>query len=150
VEPAGGLTTLARLQRQAARLEYSRAETNFTLAFVELKQRLRRRSLVIVITDFVDTTTAELMVETLERLSKGHLVLFVSLRDTGIEELARAEPRGLDGLNRAMTAHDLVRERETVIGRLRRQGVHCIDCPPSTVSSRLINRYLDIKRRELL
>jgi hypothetical protein len=37
-----------------------------------------------------------------------------------------------------------------VLVRLRRQGVHCIDAPPEQVSSHLINRYLDIKRRELI
>jgi len=37
-----------------------------------------------------------------------------------------------------------------VLGRLRRQGVHCLDAPPAAVSSRLINHYLDVKRRELV
>jgi len=149
-EPAGGVASFARLQRQAAGLDYSHAETNFTLGLLELSRRLRRRSLVVVITDFVDSVTAELMVENLERMRKGHLVLFVGLRDAQLEAVARREPVDLDRLNRAMSAHDLVREREGVLHRLRRGGVHCIDTPPHQVSTRLINRYLDVKRRELV
>lgn len=148
--PHGGLPSFARLQRQTAGLAYSRAETNFTLGLLELEKRLRRRSLTVVLTDFVDTVTAELMVQTLGRLGRRHVVLFVSLRDAGVDRLAAAEPAGLDALNRAMTAHDLLREREAVLSRLRRQGVQCIDCPPGAVSTRLINRYLDVKRRELV
>ena len=67
-EPQGGVHAFGRLQRQTTALAYSAAETNFTLGLVELGQRLRRRSLVVVLTDFVDTVTAELMVENLARL----------------------------------------------------------------------------------
>ena len=90
------------------------------------------------------------MVENLARLRRGHLVLFVSLRDESLDALARAEPTDLDRLSRAVVAHDLVREREGVLRRLRRAGVHCIDASPQQVSTRLVNRYLDVKRRELV
>jgi uncharacterized protein (DUF58 family) len=149
-EPQAGVQSFARLQRRTAEVAYSQAETNFTLCLLELDRRLRRRSLVVVMTDFVDTVTAELMVENLARLGRRHLAVFVALRDEALDAQAAAEPRDLDDLNRAVTAHDLVREREVVLSRLRRQGVHCLDGPPRDVSSRLINHYLDVKRRELV
>lgn len=149
-EPSGGVASFARLQHLAARIDYSHVETNFTLGILELTRRLRRRSLVVVITDFVDSVTAELMVENLERMRKGHLVLFVGLRDAGLEAMARQDPRDLDSLNRAMVARDLLRERDTVLHRLRRAGVHCIDSPPRKINTHLINRYLEVKRRELV
>jgi hypothetical protein len=37
-----------------------------------------------------------------------------------------------------------------VIERLRRAGVHGIDESPERFSVHLLNRYLDIKRRELI
>jgi uncharacterized protein (DUF58 family) len=148
VEPRGSVSWLARLQKDAARLEYTHAETNFTLGMLELAKHLRRRSLVVVMTDFVDSVTAELMVESLERVGRRHLVLFLSLRDPDLDALLRDEPTDLDRLNRAMTAHDLVREREAVLRRLRRAGVDCIDAPPRQVGPQLVNRYLDAKRRE--
>jgi uncharacterized protein (DUF58 family) len=55
-----------------------------------------------------------------------------------------------EALNRAVVAGDLVREREVVLRRLRRLGIHCIDAPAEKVSTELINRYLEIKRRELV
>ena len=149
-EPLGGVHSFARLQRQTTSLAYSSAETNFTLGLLELGQRLRRRCLVVVLTDFVDTVTAELMIENLARLGRNHLVLFVALRDVAVEALAGAPPGNLDDLNRAVTAHDLLRERDVVLSRLRRRGVHCIEGPPAAISTHLINRYLDVKRRELV
>ena len=51
---------------------------------------------------------------------------------------------------RSVVAADLVRERERVLARLRRMGVHCVDAAPGQISSQLLNRYLDVKRRELI
>jgi len=149
-EPRSGPDAFMRLQQRTADLAYSRAETNFTLGLVELDRRLKRRSLVVVLTDFVDTVTAELMIENLGRLARRHLVLFTTMRDLALSETADGAPRDLTGLNRAMVARDLLREREVVLLRLRRLGAHCIEAPPGGLSTRLINRYLDIKRRELV
>ncbi len=149
-EPAGGMGTFARLQRLTADLEYGRAETNFTLGLANLATRLRRRSLIVFLTEFVDTITAELMLENVSRLSVKHLVVFVALRDPTLGEIAAKEPRSPGDLHRAVVAGDFTRERETVIGRLRRMGVHCLDVPPDRLSMSLLNRYLDIVRRELV
>jgi uncharacterized protein (DUF58 family) len=149
-EPQGGLGTFARLKAISAQLDYSTDETNFTLGLTELSTRLRRRSLVVVFTDFVDTVGAELMLENLGRLARRQLVLFVALRDPSLDSAALAAPRRLGDVYRSVVAADFVRERERVLARLRRMGVQFVDAAPGLVSSRLVNRYLDIKRRELV
>jgi uncharacterized protein (DUF58 family) len=150
VEPQGGLRAFPRIQSACAGLEYSTSETNFTLAVADLATRLRRRSLVVLLTEFVDAVSAELMVEGLARLSRRHLVLFVALRDPGLDAAAATRPDSIDVLYRAVVAGDLVRERETVLQRVRRLGVHVVDAPPDRVSARLVERYLDVHRRELV
>jgi uncharacterized protein (DUF58 family) len=70
-----------RLQSAAAGLDYASVEPNFTLALATLTARLKRRSLVVVFSDFTDPTAAELMVESLGRLANKHLVLFVTMAD---------------------------------------------------------------------
>jgi uncharacterized protein (DUF58 family) len=147
-EPQGGLGAFPRLQAVSAGLDYSTDETNFTLGLTELSTRLRRRSLVVVFTDFVDTVSAELMIENLSRLARRQLVVFVALRDPALDTVALERPRRLGDVYRSVVASDLVRERERVLARLRRMGIACVDAPPGGISSRLVNRYLDIKRRE--
>jgi uncharacterized protein (DUF58 family) len=150
IAPQGGVRSFSELQRQTAAIAYSYAETNFTACLVDLGLRLNRRSLIVVLTDFVDSITAELMTDNLARLGRNHLVLFIALRDASLDTVARGEPRSVLDLNRAVSAQDLVREREVVLSRLRRHGVHCVDAVPRDVSTRLVNSYLDVKRRELL
>ncbi|MEE8526537.1 MAG: DUF58 domain-containing protein [Thermoanaerobaculia bacterium] len=148
--PRGGMSTLKGLIGLASELRYSTAETNFTLCLTDLATRLRRRSLVVVFTDFVDSVTAELMVENLRRLRRRHLVVFVALRDPSLDALIDAEPRSLLDVDRAVVAGSFLRERETTLVRLRQAGIFAIDAPPDRAGPRLINRYLEIKRREMI
>jgi uncharacterized protein (DUF58 family) len=141
---------LRALTRIAGELVYSTEETNFTLGLTDLASRLRRRSLVVVFTDFVDSVTAELMVENVLRLRRRHLVVFVALRDPTLGELADAEPETLLDVDRAVVAGTLLRERELTLGRLRKAGVFAIDAAPAEVGPQLVNRYLEIKRREMI
>lgn len=148
-EPAGGMHTFQRLQAMSAEIDYRRVETNYTLTLAELSSRLRRRSLVVLFTDFLDTVTAELMIDNVTRLARRHLVLFVAVRDPSLETRALARPRSLGALHEAVVAGDFARERHVVLERLRRAGAHCIDSAPASFSMALVNRYLEIKRREL-
>ena len=145
-----GVAAFPLLQRQAASVDYSTAETNFTLGLTQLAARLQRRSLVVVFTDFADATSAELMVENLGRLLSRHLVLFVAFRDEELETLVRAEPVSPDDVSRAVIAHTLLREREVVISRLRRLGVQVLEAPAERLGPELLNAYLELKRKDLL
>lgn len=145
-----GPAAFPRLQRQLAALDYSPEETNYTLGLTQLGFSLRRRSLVVVFTDFADSTTAELMVENLTRLLRRHVVLFVVMRDEELEAIARAEPTTTQAVSRAVTARALLKSRDVVIARLARLGVHVVDAPVLSIGSALIGAYLDLKRKDLL
>ncbi|WP_427791688.1 DUF58 domain-containing protein [Brevundimonas diminuta] len=146
----GGMNAFRTLQTVAGRIDYSTNETNYTLALATLSGQLQRRSLIVVFTDFTDSTAAELMIESLGRLLKRHLVLFVVLRDEELEGLTAAAPETPEDVSRAVVAASLLRERETVIARLRRMGAHIVDAPADQVGPEAVNAYLDLKRRDLL
>jgi uncharacterized protein (DUF58 family) len=148
VEPKGGPRAFNVLSHVASQVDYSSRETNYTLALTSISQRLSRRSLIVVLTDFVDTVSAELMVENLDRLSRRHVVIFVALQDPGLAATAAGAPVSLLALNRAVVAGGLLRDRDVVLRRLRRLGIYPIDATPAQVTPRLLNTYLDIKRRE--
>jgi uncharacterized protein (DUF58 family) len=145
-----GPGAFALIQRLAAQVDYSTAETNFTLGLTQLAGGLRRRSLLVVFTDFADTTSAELMLENVGRLMSQHLVLFVVMRDDDMEGLARKAPQDAEDVSRAVVAAALMREREVVIERLRRMGALILEAPAARIGPRLLAHYLDIKRRDLL
>jgi uncharacterized protein (DUF58 family) len=148
--PVSGVGSMTGLTQLTSSVEYSSDETNFTLGLTSLAQKLRRRSLIILLTDFVDTVTAELMLENIDRLGRRHVVVFVSLRDPLLTSAMEERPASLESLNRAVVAGTFLRDREVIHRRLQRMGIHPLDVEPGRIGPELINQYLDIKRRELV
>jgi uncharacterized protein (DUF58 family) len=148
--PLRGTQYFPRVQRAMAQLAYHTQETNFTLGLAELHARLKRRALVILFTDFVDTTTAELLVESMNRIANRHVAVFVTFRDGYLREAADHAPDSFDDVARSVIAQDFLRDRSIVLERLSRIGVHCLDVPSAALPVALINRYLEIKKRGLI
>ena len=144
-----GVGAFAGLQKLAAGLDYSSEETNFTLGLSTLAARLDRRSLILLFTDFTDTTSAELMLRATGRLLKRHVLICVVLRDDELESLAAAEPHDADDVSRAVIAAGLLRERRIVLTRLKRLGVEVLEAPWAELGPQLARRYLEAKRRRL-
>jgi uncharacterized protein (DUF58 family) len=146
----GDTRAFHRLQSAAAGLDYESAEPNFTLALATLTTRLKRRSLVVVFSDFTDPTAAEIMVESLGRLANKHLVLFVTMADAEIEDIIAAPPADIATLARAVTADTLAQQRKLVLGRLRRMGIDVVEAPWEKIGPQLIDRYFIIKNSEMI
>lgn len=139
-----------KAQGMAANLDYSSEETNYTLALSTLASRLERRSLIIIFSDFVDTISAELMLENVKRLTDKHLVLFATFEDEAMSHLVDAPPETTEDVTRAVIADGMLAERDVVLRRLQRMGVQVIETKPGAFGGALISRYLQIKQRDML
>lgn len=139
-----------RLQSAAAALDYGDAEPNFTLALATLTAKLQRRSLIVLFSDFTDPTAAEMMVESIGRLVNKHLVLFVTISDSELENFIADDPGDIATLARSVTADTLLHQRQVVLQRLRRMGVDVIEAPYEQIGYQLIDKYFLIKNSEAI
>jgi uncharacterized protein (DUF58 family) len=103
-----------------------------------------KRSLLVVLTDFVDATTAADMVAHLQLAARRHVVLFVALKDAFLDRAAMSVPAtDRDGFRKA-AAVDLLRERAEVLERIRHTGGFVIDAEPGAITPPIINTYLEV------
>jgi uncharacterized protein (DUF58 family) len=142
-----GSRNFYRLQNDASTIDYRHQESNYTLALSTLATRLKRRSLIIIFTDFTDPTAAELMVEAATRLIDKHLVVFVVLEDKELAEFIDTSPEFADDVARSVTAQSLLDQKNMVVRRLQHLGIDVIEGAHDVIGTRLINSYLKIKRR---
>ncbi|MBB4292136.1 uncharacterized protein (DUF58 family) [Rhizobium leguminosarum] len=145
-----GRAAFPRLQTVCAGLRYETQETNHTLGLTHLSGRLKRRSLIVIFSDFVDTITAELMIENIQVLARHHFVVYVALRDPMLAKLIEPEEMTLDAVARSVAARQILQERRAVMEKLTRLGVLCLDSTPEALTSDLIARYIEIKSREMI
>ncbi len=145
-----GAQSFHLLRQLTAQFDYTNEETNYTLGLTELANHLDRRTLIVVFTDFADTTSAELMLANLGTLLKRHLVVFIAFRDDELEEFINASPEDAEDVTKAVIADNLLKERERVISQLQHMGILVVDAPTDRIGISLINQYLTVKRRNLL
>lgn len=139
-----------RLQSAAASLDYGTREANYTLALASLTAQLKRRSLIVLFSDFADPTGAELMMESVERLVRHHLLIFVTLEDAELSALTDADLSTPAAIATAVAADALAQQRALVLQRMRHLGVDVIEAPWDQLGYRLIDRYLATKRAEAI
>lgn len=145
-----GPAAFGELQRMAAQIDYSTEETNYTFALTTLAGKLQRRSMIVLLTEFTDLTSAEFLVRAAATLLRTHLLLVVVLRDEELEALAERAPVMADDVTRSVTAAALLKERLLVLTRLRHIGAHVVESEHDRVGDRLVAAYIDLKRRNLL
>lgn len=145
-----GSRAFATLQHRAAAIDYSGAESNYTFALTDLAARLTRRSAIVLFTEFTDVIAADFLVRAAEQLVAGHLLLIVVLRDEELEAAIDRAPAEPADITRAVTAAALLRDRLLVLTRLRHLGAHVVEAAHDQVGERLVEAYVDLKRRNLL
>jgi len=150
VAPGGGPRRINRLVHSVHNVFPEMVESRYDRAFIELEQRCRKRSLVVLMTNLFDELSAQLAGEYLRNLTGRHLPLAVFLRDHDLFALADHAPDHGLLLYQGAAAASLLNWRERVLARLRLSGVLTLDVFPEELTTGLVNRYLEIKARHLL
>jgi len=150
VKPVRGRDGVERLIGQVYDLVPNYGATDYDRLFQELRQRYRKRSLVILITHALDDVHLRMITDSLKKWRQPHLVLAAFLKNVALEDRASAVPESdLEAFQIAAAAEMSAAQHEALTA-VQQSGLLVIDCVPEELSSRLISRYLDIKARHLL
>jgi uncharacterized protein (DUF58 family) len=127
-------------------LQPTLASPDYHTAAVALMTRLRKRALVVLLSNLRDEDNDGLK-SAVSLLRQRHRVVVASLREPILGAALRAAVPGLeDALTHAATAEYLER-RQRAFARLELGDVPCLDVEPEALPLALVNRYLDLKRQ---
>jgi uncharacterized protein (DUF58 family) len=150
VPPDNTRTQFGRILDATYALKPRMEEPRFYLALSSLASRLKRRSLVIIVTDLIDERASEGLMRYILGLLPRHLPLVVALSDPELITLAESIPHHKRDLYRQGVASGILDRRDRLMAKLGSRGVLVMDTPPEKISLRLLDRYLDIKTRNRL
>jgi uncharacterized protein (DUF58 family) len=146
LEPAAGQAQYRRLLEALTLIEARPEQADYAALVKQVLTRMRRRGLVVILTDLYDEHTARPLVSSARLLATRHLPLCVTLRDEHLHAAAGAIPQEADQLYERAVATEVMREREVLKGELARLGARVIDSAPEALTVEVINAYIEARR----
>jgi len=160
IPPERGQNQLSKLIEQLAPIQPVLLEPDYFGAVTRIVSQQTRRALVVLITDIVDATASAELLAALTRLTPRYLPFAVTLRDPQVSTIAHrrsvlseresSQRQVLAVAYSRAVAVDLLAQREVAFARLKQQGVLILDAPADRVGDQLVERYLQLKARNLL
>jgi len=148
--PMKGGAMVATLVDTLYKVEPERCAVEYGGALRTLAARQKRRSLVVIFTDFFDKRDGEDLMRYLPLLRRRHLVLCLTVRDQRISMLARHVPDDYEGAFDRYVASEVLSERSRIHAILRNKGALVEDAEPSELTVAAVNQYLQVKARQLI
>jgi uncharacterized protein (DUF58 family) len=147
--PMRGTHTLNHLLNTVYDLETSLSPSDIAGAIEDVIVHLRRRSLIILITNIREEDT-ENLISTVQTAKKRHLILIASLIERVLETALGKKIKTFSHALQKASIHHHLQVRTENTKRLKASGVLYFDEIPEKLPAALVNKYLDIKTKGLL
>ncbi len=140
---------LPQLVEAMAPLVPALVESNAPAMVATVQRRIRRRALVVLLTDLNPAALDEGLVGVLPRLSAKHRVVIAAVSDPRVDGLAARRSDAAEVYD-AAAAERARNDRGAIATRLRRHGVDVVDALPDDLAPALADRYLAMKAGGML
>ena len=147
--PMRGPGLVSRVLESLYRVEPRALESDYWQVVAEMLGLLKRRSLVIMLTDVLDTASSTGLLTNLARAAAKHLVLCVVLHESRIAHMASILPGDLEQTYAKAAASQLLLQRHVALEHMRARGILVLATDPQHFTMHLVRRYLEIRQENL-
>jgi uncharacterized protein (DUF58 family) len=124
---------------------------DFGELFSFIATKIRRRALLIFLTNLDDPVLAENFTANIDLISRQHLVLVNMLKPAGVDPIfSDPSVKTLDDLYAKLGGHLLWRHLREIEKFLQRRGIGFYLLENENMCSDIVTKYLSIKRRQIL
>jgi uncharacterized protein (DUF58 family) len=148
--PGRGNQHLHAMLDQLAVLQEESAEADHLHAAGALLSIQKRRAMIVWITDLADTAITPEVVTAALHANKRHLVVVAVLGQPDVARLTETAPITDQQTYLYAAASETMQRRELMIARLRGRGVHVIEVNAPQLTGAVLNKYLDVKQKNVL
>ncbi len=124
---------------------------DFDELFSFISLRIRRRSLLIILTGLDDPMIAESFIKNVDIIAKKHLVLVVSINPPGVGELFETGPvESAEDIYARLGGHLIENGLRQTEKRLKRRGVAFRTPDSEKLCPDIVSQYIRTKKRQIL
>ncbi|GAE21874.1 DUF58 domain-containing protein [Bacteroides pyogenes] len=125
-------------------------ETDFSSLCVHLNKYVGKRSLLVLYTNFSTMSSMNRQLTYLQQLNHRHRLLVVFFEDAELKAYISRPPQGTEEYYRHVIAEKFVFEKRLIVSTLKQQGIPALLTTPENLSADVINKYLEMKSRQLI
>ena len=125
------------------------SESDYSSLCVNVSRLIGKRSLLVLYTSFSDFNSMKRQLPYLLQLNNHHRLLVVFFEDEEMKQFIAAKPQSTVEYFQQAIAEKVQYERRLIVRTLREQGIYSLLTTPKDLSVDVINKYLDMKSRQL-
>lgn len=125
-------------------------ETDFSALCVHLAKHVNKRSLLVLYTNFGSLGSMNRQLAYLQQLSRQHRLLVVFFEDADLKEYISKKPVDTEGYYRQVIAEKFAYEKRLIVTTLKQNGIYSVLTTPDKLSIDVLNKYLEMKSRQLI
>ncbi len=125
-------------------------ETDFSGLCVRLGKMVNKRSLLVLYTNFGSISALNRQLAYLQQLARQHRLLVVFFEDAELKEYIATPAGNTEEYYQHVIAEKFAFEKRLIVSTLKQHGIYSVLTTPDNLSIDVINKYLELKSRQLI
>lgn len=138
------------LMESLYRIETDFQESDFSRLYVDLKQSVAQRSLIMLYTNFETIDALHRQLSYLKGIAKNHLLIVVFFDNTELNKLITKQTNSVQEIYDKVIAEKFAFEKRLIVRELKQHGIQSILTQPENLTMDTINKYLELKARGMI
>lgn len=142
---------LKKIAEALYRVKTNFFESDYSRLYVDLKHKIKRRSLIILFTNFETLDALKRQLPYLRGIAKSHVLVVVFFKNQELQQLIQNKnTKSIQDVYDQIIAEKFEYEKKLIRQELQKYGIHSIYTLPEDLSISVINKYLEIKARGMI
>jgi uncharacterized protein (DUF58 family) len=125
-------------------------DADFLRLYKNVSARIKKRSLMVLFTNFDSLVTLYRQIKYLQAIAKNHLLCVVIFENTEINKLSEKRANDITGIYKQTIAEKFQYDKQLIKKELAKNGIYCILTEPKELTVNTINQYIEYKARGII
>ena len=125
-------------------------ESNYEILYANIRRKVSHRSLLLLFTNFDSISSLHRQLPYLRRLNRDHLLVVVFFENTELRALTRSEAATTEEIYLKTVAEKFAYDKRQIVRELAVHGIQSILTTPKELTVNTLNKYLELKARNLI
>jgi uncharacterized protein (DUF58 family) len=125
-------------------------ESDYERLYIFIRRKITQRSLMLLFTNFESLTGVRRQLPYLKKIAENHLLIIIFFENTELAKFTDRTSESLEDVYSKTIAENFSFEKRQIVKELNQSGILTILTAPQNLTVNVLNKYLEIKARQLL